>query len=185
MLAAACRVCVACKEPVDPSKILRPQAAASAASLPEPSALRRAPLSPPGVVLHQTVEAVGGRPRELVRFSWRIFFVVFAIWVVGGSVVQQLLGLVEGQLVLAGVQILCAVWVYYEAQQKGLPKPLRWGLGVLLLWPLIFPWYLARRNKPEAACPFVEGPAARLAPAVLFVLLVAILFLLIKGTPRK
>jgi len=165
MLAPACRVCVACKEPVDPSKILRPQATVWVASLREPESLPRA--------------------RELVRFPWRIFFLVFAIWLVAASVVQQLLGPVQSESVLIGIQILSSVWVFYEAQQKGLPKPWRWGLGVFLLWLIFFPWYLARRNKREAACPFVEGPVGRRVPALLFVLLLVILFLLIKGPPPR
>jgi hypothetical protein len=165
MLAPACRVCVACKEPVDPSKILRPHAPASAASVQE-----RGPLP---------------RAHEVVRFPWRIFFFIFAAGMVGASVAQQLWGPMKGQLVLGGVPILCAVWVFYDAQQKGLPKPLRWGLWVLLLWIIFFPWYLARRNKRAAACPFVEGPVVRQVPALLLLLIIVILFLLIKGPPAR
>jgi hypothetical protein len=165
MLASACRICVACRQPVDPSKILWPHAPASVAS----------------------PQDLGPLPRalELVRFPWRIFFLIFAAGMVGASVVQQLWGPKQGQLVLGGVQILSAVWVFYDAQQKGLPKPLRWGLGVLLVWIIIFPWYLARRNKRAAACPFVEGPAGRQVPALLILLIIVILFLLIKGLPAR
>jgi hypothetical protein len=157
MLAPACRVCVACKQPIDPTELRRPPALAEA----------QPPLATP-------------RP---VRFSWRAFLIVFGIWLIVATAVQRLLGPIRSQLALAGVQILCSLWVFYDAQRKGVPKALRWGLGSLLLWPIVFPWYLARRSAPEAPCPFVEAPVSPVSRAVLVVLLIVIFLLILKGPP--
>jgi hypothetical protein len=162
MLGASCRVCVACKRPIDPAELGRPPAVAarteSQPALPTP------------------------RP---VRFSWRAFLIVFGIWLIVATVVQRLLGPIRSQLALAGVQILSSLWVFYDAQEKGVPKALRWGLGSLLLWPVVFPWYLARRSVPQAPCPFVEAPVSPVTRAVFVVLLVVIFFLILKGPPPK
>jgi hypothetical protein len=164
MLAPSCRVCVACKQAIEPSEIATLQ-----------------PASPPAEILEAGVTA----QRERVRFPWAIFLLVLAAWMAGASAVQFLLTPVKSQLLLAGVQVLTSVWVFYDAQDKGVPKPLRWGLGTLLLWPIIFPWYLGRRSQPAARCPFVEGPAGPLTRALLVVLLLALLILVFKGPPGK
>lgn len=167
MLAPTCRVCVACKQPVDPALIQKPQT-----SVAEPELAQEAP---PQV--------------EPARFSWMIFLSVLAAWLLAAGVTQQLLGPEIGQWVLGGVVILCSAWVFYDAQRKGVARPLRWGLGVLLLWILVFPWYLARRRTPQAPCPFIEGEAGPLARALLFALMVffllGIAFMVFKGPPPQ
>jgi hypothetical protein len=162
MLAASCRVCVACKQPIDAAQIVPHDFPTAPPQLPEVSA----PLAP-------------------VRFPWRVFFAILGLWMIGATVVQWYLGPLKSQLVLGGVQILSSVWVFYDASGRRLPKPLRWGLGSLLLWPLVFPWYLARRKNPEAPCPFVEEPTGPLARALLLVLLAVLVFLILKGPPPK
>ena len=72
--------------------------------------------------------------------------------------------------------LLTSAWVYYDAHNKRVPKPLRWGLGSLLLWIVVFPWYVVRRRNPAAPCRFVEAEASSLtrlllAPLVIFLLL--------------
>jgi hypothetical protein len=165
MLAPSCRVCVACKEPIDPSRIGRPK--------PDGAALDSQGLQP------------SSHPPEPLRFPWRVFFIVLAFWLPGALLIQRFLNPTKSQLILAGVQLLTSVWVFFDAQAKRVPQPLKWGLGSLLLWPLIFPWYLGRRSKPAAPCPFVEAPAGRIARTVLFVLLIVVVFLILKGPPRQ
>jgi hypothetical protein len=89
----------------------------------------------------------------------------------------------RAQLVLGGVQILCSFWVLFDAVAKRLPNPLRWGMGTLLLWPIIFPWYLARRSRPSQPCPFIEARVSPIALAVLSILLGVLLYLIFKQAP--
>jgi hypothetical protein len=76
-------------------------------------------------------------------------------------------------LLLGSVVILTSAWVYYDAHNKLVPKPLRWGLGSLLLWIVLFPWYLARRKDPAAPCRLeeVSSRTLLLAPLVIFFLM--------------
>ena len=165
MLAPTCQVCVACKQPVDPALIQKSQA-------PVPQS-EPAPEPPPRV--------------EPARFSWMIFLSVLAAWLLAAAVTQQFLGPEISQYLLGGVVILSAAWVFYDAQRKGVPRPLRWGIGVVLLWILVFPWYLARRRTPQAPCPFIEGEAGPLARALLFALMIFFLLgiavMVFKGPP--
>jgi hypothetical protein len=160
LLAPSCRVCVACKHAIDSAEIRKPRVLPVVG---EPA--RRAP--------------------EPVRFSWRIFLIVFGIWVVGASLVQRYMDPRNGQLVLGGVQILCSFWVIYDALEKRLPKPHRWIMGTLLLWPIIFPWYLARRKQPGQPCPFVEAQTSPLKRATLLILWAVLLYLIFKQAPPR
>lgn len=167
MLGPAVRVCVSCRQPIDPDQIRRP-----AAVLPFP------------VTPQPTLPAA-----TRARFSWPIFFWVLTAWFVAAAVSQQLLGTSRSQMVMASVVILSSGWVFFDAQERRVPKPLRWGLGSLLLWIVVFPWYLARRRTPEAPCPFVEAEASPLARALFFVLMVffllSVVLILLKGPPPK
>jgi hypothetical protein len=158
LLAPACRVCVACHHSIDPAEIGKP-------------------VAPPAV------EAPVRRKLEPVRFSWRSFLRVFVIWVVGATLVQRFMPPLRAQLVLGGVQILCSFWVLFDALEKHLPRPLRWGMGTLLLWPIIFPWYLARRNHPQRPCPFIEGRVKPTTMAALFILLAVLVYVMLKYAP--
>jgi len=165
MLAPSCRVCVACKQAIQPSDIAAPQPVPHLAEAPE--------------------AAAAAPPPEQVSFPWRIFLLVLGVWMVGASGVQLLMTPLTSQLVLAGVQVLTSVWVIFDAHEKGVPKGLRWGLGTLLLWPIIFPWYLGRRSKPAARCPFVERPSGPLTRALLVVLLLVLFIYVLKGPTGK
>jgi hypothetical protein len=158
LLAPSCRVCVACQHVIDPAEIRKP-----------------------GVL-----PAVGKPARqepEPVRFPWRIFLIVFALSLVGASLVQRFMDPLKGQLMLGGLQILSSFWVLFDALEKRLPRPLRWGMGTLLLWLIIFPWYLARRMRPKQPCPFVEAQVSPITLAVLFILLAVLFYLIFKQAP--
>jgi hypothetical protein len=166
LLAPSCRVCVACKQPVDPAALRKSQPVDVPLPLPEAE-----PQLPP------------------VRFSWSVFFYVLgASWLVS-AVTIRFLGLVDGQVVLSSLQLLSAIWVFFDARQKAIPKPLRWGVGSVILWIVIFPWYLVRRRTPKAPCPFVEadsGPFVRVMLLVIFIFfLVAVIVSLVGGPAIK
>ena len=162
MLAPSVRVCASCKQPIDPSAIERPAISIPIAELTVPLP-----------------------PKEQARFSWSIFFGVLASWFLVAVTFAGLLGYQKSQFVLGGVVIGSSLWVLYDANKQGIPKGLRWSLGSLLLWILVFPWYLSRRRTPKAPCAFIEGEAGRFARTLLFVLLAFVLLsalmLLIKG----
>jgi hypothetical protein len=162
MLAPNCRVCVACKAPIHPAHLARLQPAV--VSPPAPEAAVEAKAEPP------------------LGFPGRAFVIFLAVWIVVVSIVLDLVGPLKGQLVLGGVQMLTALWVFYDAYEKRLPKPLRWGVGALFLWVIVFPWYLVRRTRPNAPCPFVEGPAGPMTRALLLILLVVFIILILRGT---
>jgi hypothetical protein len=160
LLAPSCRVCVSCKQAITTAEIRQPE----------------------------VLPAVGKPARrelEPVRFSWRTFLIVFAIWVPGATLVQLHMAPLKAQLVLGGVQILCSFWVLFDALEKRLPRPLRWGMGTLLLWPIIFPWYLARRSRPRQPCPFIEARVSPRTLAVLFILLAVLFYVIFKYAPPR
>lgn len=166
MLAPTVRICVSCKQPIDPAQIRRPE---------------------PFVATRRLQPSLPTPARA--RFSWRIFLGVLIAWFLVATAAQALVGPVKGQLVMGGAVMVSSVWVFFDAQARGVPRPLRWGLGSLLLWVLVFPWYLARRRTPQAPCPFIEGEASPVARALLFVLIMffvlsAVLFIL-KGPPAR
>jgi len=165
LLAASCRVCPSCKQEVNPSEIIRPDV---------------------NVIIAEQVVPLPAK--EQARFSWGIFFAALGIWLVVTAVAETLLGPVISQVVLFSLVALSSVWVYRDAREKNIPTPIRWSLGSLFLWIIIFPWYLARRRTPKAPCPFIEGEGGRVAHTLLVILLVffllSALMLLLKG-PKK
>jgi len=152
MLAASCRVCVACKQPVDSSQARRAQAESKAPA--------------PEVVLPALAP---------VRFPWLLFLVLLCLRLAVAGVAVRHWGFLRTEIVLAGMELLSAVWVFQDAQRRRVPKPLRWGLGSLFLWVLFFPWYLARRRTPESPCPSIEAELGPVARALLFALMVFLL----------
>lgn len=155
LLAPACRVCVACRKPIDFGAVGRP----TEVVLPPTPALGTEP------------------PPEPVRFPWRIFFAVLGI---SFGIAFVLEALWQGQeqnvsMVMQGIQMLAGLWVFFDAMRRHLPRPLRWALGSMLLPVIVFPWYLARRNKPQSPVPFVE---AEVRPVTRFLLIALLLFFL-------
>jgi hypothetical protein len=152
LLGPSCRVCVSCKQAINPAEIGRTSAVPLAAAHPASA---------------QT------RPQS-VRFSWPIFFAVL-----GASCLIALIfqGLWKDQqqvfVAMGGVQTLASVWVFFDAHRRGIPQPLRWSLGTMFLPIVIFPWYLTRRRTPQLPVPFLEAiPIVRL-------LLIAVLLLVL------
>jgi hypothetical protein len=166
MLAASCRVCVACKQPVDPARIGRPQAEFEA---PAPE------LALPAL--------------EPVRFPWLLFLSLLALRMGLAVVAVEHWGLMKTEASFALGEFVSAMWVFRDAHRRHVPKPLRWGLGSLFLWLLFFPWYLARRRAPAAPCPFVEGELGRATRALLFALVVflllSVVLVIFKGPPPR
>jgi len=162
LLAPACRICVACRKPIDFQEVARPRAVAMPA--------RPAPSIEP-------------QP-EPVRFPWRIFFVVLGCaFLVGMAfitlIAHGVLKQDQAQLAMNGVPALVGIWVFFDASRRRIPRPLRWGLGTILLLAVVFPWYLARRSKPEAPVPFVEAEVRPVTRMVLIALLLLFLVSLI------
>ncbi len=157
MLAPSCRVCVACKQLIDPAQIrVTTQAQAAAA---EPEEARPATVN--------------------VRFPWLLFFILLLVRIVAAGLIEQRWGLIKAELVLGSIEMFCSVWVLFDAKRSGVPRPFRWALGTLLLWPIVFPWYVVRRKTPSARCPFVEGIGL---PLVLLVLVaIGLLIVLVRG----
>jgi len=165
LLAPACRVCVACKHTINPAEIARPQEVASAAAT-----------------------APGTEPKpEPVRFPWRIFVVVLSTGLILSQICLALWGEQKGLLVMQSVPVLVGLWVFFDALRRSIPRPLRWAVGSMLLLAIIFPWYLARRSKPQSPVPFVEaevGPVTRfLLYAVLIFFLASLIFYIVEGPP--
>lgn len=165
LLAPSVRVCPSCRQAVDPSEIARPAV---------------------NMVLAEQVVRLP--TEEYARFSWSIFFAALGVWLVVAAIAESLLGPVPSQVLLFSLVALSSVWVYRDAREKNIPTPIRWSLGSLLLWMIIFPWYLSRRRTPKASCPFIEGEGGRVARTLLVILLVffllSALMMLLKG-PKK
>jgi hypothetical protein len=158
MLGPGCRVCVACKAPIDPARINVP------AAVVEPVTVERATA-----------------PAERIRFPWTLFFILLLARFLVAAALNGVLGLTRTFLILGSFEILCGAWVFYDALRRHVPKPLRWGLGSALLWVVFFPWYLARRKNPRAVCPFVEAEAGPVARVLLFALMIFFLLSILMG----
>jgi hypothetical protein len=164
LLGPSCRVCVACKRPINPAEIAHPPEVALPAA--------QAPSTEP-------------RPGQ-VRYSWPIFFAVLGVSCLIAVIFQ---GLWKDQqqvfLAMGGVQTLTGLWVFFDAQRQGIPRPFRWSMGTLFFPIVIFPWYLARRKTPKLRVPFLEEvPITRLLLiALLFFLLANLIFYIVQGPP--
>ena len=153
MLGASCQVCVACKKPVDLTRIASIPPAARAEALEVP---RAGPLEP-------------------ARFSWGIFFTVFFAYLFLASLSQTLMGFKGSTYTMGGFVLATSLWVFVDARQKAIPKPVGWAIACLLLWLVFFPWYVSRRRTPDAPCPMIEsesGPVARVI--ILFLILMTL-----------
>jgi hypothetical protein len=171
LLAPSCRVCVACKHPINPAEIVRPREVV----LPAARASSTKATSVP------------------VRYPWPVFFIVLGFALLLGllysaAVTSGLLKEDQAQLALQGAPILAGVWVFFDALRRGIPRPLRWAVGTMLLLIVVFPWYLARRKTPQSSVPFVEaevGPVARfLLFVLLFFILASLIYTIVQGPPR-
>lgn len=153
LLAPSCRVCVACRAPIDLKAIHQPSTMVPA----------EAPVPP-----------VKLRP-ETVRFPWRILVAVMSIGMLLGIISLAVWGEEKGPIFIQSMPIFAGVWVFFDARRRQLPHPARWAIWTVLLLAIFLPWYLARRSKPAATVPFVEGDARFLLFAVLALLLIALI----------
>jgi hypothetical protein len=170
LLAPSCRICVACKHPINPAEIARPREAVLPAA---------------------RASSTEARP-VAVRYPWPIFFIVLgSAFLLGllysAAITSGLLNEDQARMSLQGAPILAGVWVFFDALRRRIPRPLRWAVGTMLLLIVIFPWYLARRRTPQSSVPFVEaevGPVARfLLFVLLFFFLASLIFYIVKGPP--
>jgi hypothetical protein len=193
MLAPECRICVACRQPIDFAKVSRLRATPAV----EPVHLDR----PAG-------------EKGKTQFSWPIFLVFVGCWIVVANVVayfvvhyaahashvnrlgatpggqagiQGVLGVpIDVAYALYALQLICACWVFLDARRRPVPRPWRWAVltGLPALWLFFFPWYLSRRRAPQVPCPLIEAQISLLFRAsVLFVLLILVAAMIFKS-PR-
>lgn len=168
MLAPSCRMCVACGAPVDPSQVYQSRpAAVTAPSVPETS--------------RPEEKAVG----PISHFSWPIFFVCIAVYLLVAFAAERLLKPAEVRWFVGGLLVGCAAWVYFDARVRRVPHPLRWAIGAFLIWIVVFPWYISRRRKPETPCVVMEAQGTAFLRIVVWVIVIFALFGLISVVMRK
>ena len=164
MLGPGVRVCAACRQAIDPTQIRAVTA----------------PVFPGASFIPRT--------QPQVRFPWGVFLVFLVLGSVMTSEGVTALGFSKAVLVFLAIQVMSSIWVFYDAHQKGIPKPLYWGIGSLFFWLPIFSWYLVRRRQPRAACPLIEsGPWQFLRTLVLIfaaTMFLTILLSLLLGAGR-
>jgi hypothetical protein len=169
LLGPAVRVCVSCGQPVDFSKVHR---GAPATEMVRPEFTPAAP--PPAV--------------EPVRFSWSIFAAVLVAWLAAAVVGERFLTPVHEQYLLLGIVCVTSSWVLYDARSRNVPHPFRWSIASVLLWIVFFPWYLARRSRPNAPCTLMDQAPGRLLrwliPIFVFFILFSLIVALLHG-PKK
>ncbi len=151
MLAATCKVCVICHEPVDFSKVRRTATPWTPAPRPQEEA---------------SIKEVKS------QFSWPIFFVVVAVYLAIAVTARAYLNPIHYEALLSALLVISSVWVFYDAHSKRLPHPVRWGVSALLLWIVVFPWYLSRRRNPQSPCPLMEAEGSVFIRALIWVLLI-------------
>lgn len=162
MLAPSCRVCVACHEPIDFTKVTAP------VSLPQTAAPAEK---------HEAAEP----PQARAQFSWPIFFVVFCAYIGVAFLARAYLNTLHFKIFLSSVLVASSVWVIYDAHSRKIPHPFRWGVGSILLWIIVFPWYLSRRRTPEASCPLMEGKGSLFIRALIWVVLILFVLSLLEA----
>lgn len=144
LLDPRCRVCVACDKEVDQASIRQ----------------RTPPTS--------TAPSEEAKPPSILPFPWSLCILLG----LGSLGVQQFFnGLTDGGGGIFAIfaQGLTVLWVYFDSREKAVSVPMRWTLGTLFLWIVVFPWYLTRRNRPDYTCPFVEGDLGRFVRALIYV----------------
>jgi hypothetical protein len=154
LLGPSVRTCVSCKHVINPAEIARTPAPALP-STPRPASIQA--------------------PRESVPYPWRILIAVVGISMILGLISVALFGDQNWPKAVQALQIMAGFWVFFDAFQRRIPRPFRWSMGTMLIPGLILPWYLARRNRPEASVPFVEAETRPFTRILLGILLLAFL----------
>lgn len=171
MLGPGSTVCAACRQTVDFAKV---------------RAAVIAPVSTPATASSQPEEPQAQLPIGKNQFSLPIFVASVLIYLTVVGAAASVLTITHFRYFLAGVLIGCTAWVIFDAHARRVPHPLRWGLGTLFIWVVVFPWYLSRRRTPEAPCPIMDAQGRFFARTVLFVfVLCGILYCLLAVVLHK
>ena len=155
MLAPTCRVCVACKAPVD---------------------YRRVDGKKVAIEDTETVTHAAPASLEPARFSWSMFFTVLLGYFFIASLCQAWLGIKGSYYAMGSFVLATSFWVYLDAREKEIHRPAGWALACVLLWIVFFPWYLSRRRTPLAPCPIIEGEAGPVTRAIILFLVILTIF---------
>jgi hypothetical protein len=166
LLAPTCRVCVACRQPVQPGTLSRADAAVGVQDQPESG-------SPAG---------------RRAQFSWPIFFAMLAAVVLFMSVAIRLIGIETSERIFLGFTFLSAGWVFYDARLKGISRPWRWSIMTVFFWIVFFSWYVSRRRTPQLPCAVIEDQTSIFFRAlfwfVLILLFLTFIAAVVKTPPR-
>jgi hypothetical protein len=166
MLGPSVRVCAACRERIDPVQIRLPAVSAAA-----PAA-------------HAAAQKAAERPRN-TPFPWVAVGLLLLSTMFVVAAAEKRFGIpatVHGSRIAFGfLQLATSLWVIFDAYRKRIPQPLIWGVGTMLLWIVVFPWYLARRRKPSTVCPLIESGARSLLWIVLLSILISIVGMMFLG----
>jgi hypothetical protein len=167
MLGPGVRVCASCRHTIDPAQIRLPalQAPADAGAA-------------------ATAPRAAAQPKN-TPFPWVILLALVLGMLVLSGVAENRFGITPTIRFFSLVPPATALWVIFDALRKRVPRPLQWGVGTMLLWPVVFPWYLARRRQLDTVCPFVESGARALVRIVVLWLLINALALLFLGSVLK
>lgn len=157
LLGPACRVCVACRQPVDFAKVAAPPK-------------EEVPFAPA-----RQSAAPSGTGASRGQFSWPIFGLSVLVYVVIVVAAGSLLSANSFTGFLVGLFTACTVWVIYDAFARRVPHPFRWGLGTFLIWIVVFPWYLSRRRTPEVPCTIMDAPGRSFVWTVIYVFILCII----------
>lgn len=159
MLGPGSTVCAACRQTVDFTKVR------AAAAEPPPVAPVSAQVEKPPIPF------AGGKS----QFSLPIFvaFVLAYLLILGAE--RSFLTATQAFYFQLGLLVGCTAWVIYDAHIRRVPHPLRWGLGTLFIWLVVFPWYISRRRTPEVPCPIMDAQSRFFVRTVLFVFVLCVI----------
>lgn len=152
MLAPTCRVCVACGQPINFAEVGKSEHALPVQTGPEREAA----------------------PGRRAQFSWSIFFGLLAATIVFMSIAFRVIGIETSEWVFTGFTFICAGWVFYDARNKGIPRPWRWSIMTLFFWVVFFSWYVSRRRTPQWPCSVIEAQASIFFRALFWFVLVLV-----------
>lgn len=170
MLGPGSTVCPACRQAVDFTKV-KATASKPVSALPVDAQAEKP----------QAPFAAGKN-----QFSLPIFVASVLVYLTVVGMAANFLTITHFRYFLAGLLVGCTAWVIYDARARSVPHPLRWGLGTLFIWVVVFPWYLSRRRTPEVPCPVMDAQTRFFARTVLFVfVLCGILYCLLAVVLHK
>lgn len=179
MLGPGCAVCAACRAPVDFTKV-------RTATEPAPAFAPAPGSGAPEVANRQGPSPLGKDAPSPSQFSLPIFIISVLVYLTVVGAAARVLPITDFRYFLAGLLVACTGWVIFDAHARRIPHPLRWGLGTLFIWVVVFPWYLSRRRTPAMPCPIMDAQSRYFARTVVFVfVLCGILYCLVTFVMHK